>query len=55
MSAAGDDAARTPYEQLGGADAVRALVDRFYDLMELEPRYADLRRTHGPDLAHARD
>lgn len=55
MSAAGDDAARTPYEQLGGADAVRALVDRFYDLMELEPEYADLRRTHGPDLTHARD
>ncbi len=23
----------TPYEQLGGAPAVRALVDRFYDLI----------------------
>lgn len=55
MSAAANDAVRTPYEQLGGGSAVRALVDRFYDLMELEPAYADLRRTHGPDLTHARD
>jgi hemoglobin len=47
--------ARTPYEWLGGEEAVRALVERFYDLMELEPGYADLRRTHGADLTHARD
>jgi hemoglobin len=45
----------TPYEQLGGAPAVRALVDRFYDLMDLEPAYADLRRVHGSDLGAARD
>lgn len=46
---------RTPYEWLGGEESVRALVGRFYDLMELEPGYADLRRTHGADLTHARD
>jgi hemoglobin len=34
---------------------VRALVDRFYDLMELEPVYAGIRKLHQPDLAHARD
>ncbi len=45
----------TPYALLGGDKAVRALVDRFYDLMELEPAYADIRRLHQPDLAHARD
>lgn len=45
----------TPYEQLGGAPAVRALVDRFYDLMDLEAAYADLRRVHGSDLGAARD
>ncbi len=45
----------TPYERIGGRDAVRALVDRFYDLMDLEPTYADLRRVHGNDLANARD
>ena len=48
-------AAVTPYERIGGRDAVRALVDRFYDLMDLESTYADLRRVHGNDLANARD
>ena len=48
-------AAVTPYERIGGADAVRALVDHFYDLMDLEPSYADLRRVHGNDLANARN
>jgi hemoglobin len=45
----------TPYARLGGDAAVRALVDRFYDLMELEPAYAGIRRLHQPDLTHARD
>jgi hemoglobin len=46
---------RTPYEGLGGDRAVRDLVDRFYDLMDLEPAYAELRRTHGSELTDARD
>jgi len=36
----------TPFAQLGGEAAVRALVDRFYDLMELEPAYAAVRALH---------
>ena len=44
-----------PYERLGGDAAVRTLVDRFYDLMDLEPEYANLRRVHGSDLTDARD
>ena len=52
----GDQSAlRTPYALLGGDAAVRALVDRFYDLMDLEPQYAAIRRLHGADLAHARE
>ena len=47
--------ATTAYERLGGDAAVRQLVDRFYDLMDLEPAYAELRRTHGSELDHARD
>jgi len=50
-----DAAAQTPYALLGGDAAVRALVDRFYDLMDLEPQYAELRALHAPDLAHARE
>ena len=45
----------TPYARLGGEAAVRALVDHFYDLMDLEPEYAQLRAVHGTDLAGARD
>lgn len=44
----------TPFEWLGGEDRVRALVDRFYDLMDLEPGYAELRASHGSTLDDAR-
>ena len=47
-------AAVTPFELLGGEPAVRALVERFYDLMDLEPAYAELRATHGSTLDDAR-
>jgi hemoglobin len=45
----------TPYAGVGGEAAVRALVDRFYDLMDLEPSYSALRAVHGTDLSAARD
>jgi hemoglobin len=44
----------TPFEWIGGEEKVKALVERFYDLMDLEPAYADLRRSHGTELARAR-
>ena len=34
---------------------MRALVDRFYDLMDLEPAYTRLRAVHGSTLDGARD
>jgi hemoglobin len=46
---------QSAYEWLGGDAKVRALVDRFYDLMDLEPGYAELRAAHGPSLSDARD
>ena len=49
------DGGATPFERLGGEPAVRALVDRFYDLMDLEPAYAELRAVHGTSLDSARD
>jgi hemoglobin len=45
----------TPFEQLGGEPAVKRLVERFYDLMDLEPRFTHLRQLHGPDLTQARE
>ncbi|MEY2953429.1 MAG: hypothetical protein RLZZ401_1516 [Pseudomonadota bacterium] len=44
----------TPFEWIGGEDRVQALTERFYDLMDLEPAYRDLRAVHGNDLAGAR-
>ena len=47
--------AQTPYETIGGEEGVRALVERFYDLMELEEEFARLRAVHGSTLAQARE
>lgn len=46
---------RTPYDIMGGEPMVRALVERFYDLMELDPEFAQLRAVHGASLEHARE
>jgi hemoglobin len=43
------------YELIGGEAVTRQLVDRFYDLMDLEPEYADLRALHPPTLDSSRD
>lgn len=45
----------TPFERIGGEPRIRQLVDRFYDLMDLEPGYAELRASHGTTLDDARD
>ena len=45
----------TPFEWIGGKARIHALVERFYDLMDLEPGYAALRAAHGPELANARE
>jgi len=36
----------TPYELLGGSDVVSAIANRFYELMDSEPQYAELRALH---------
>lgn len=44
-----------PFERLGGLDGVRALVDRFYDLMDTSPEAVDIRRLHAPSLKRSRE
>lgn len=55
MTDSPDTRTPTPFEQLGGIDGVRALVDRFYDLMDLEPDFAALRALHPTSLDGSRD
>jgi hemoglobin len=43
------------YELIGGADKLRELVDRFYDLMELEPEFAGIRALHPGTMEGSRD
>ncbi len=40
-----------PYERLGGDAKLKALVARFYALMDSEPEYAGIRQLHPPLLA----
>jgi hemoglobin len=57
MSGADDDQTPTAsaFELIGGERAIHALVERFYDLMDLELAYAALRAVHGSDLTSARE
>jgi hemoglobin len=47
--------AMTYFERIGGEEAVRALVDRFYDLMDALPEVGELRALHPPKLDGSRD
>ncbi|NWF62960.1 MAG: group II truncated hemoglobin [Chloroflexi bacterium] len=43
------------YELLGGETGVRALVDRFYDLMDSSPEARDIRALHAASLKQSRE
>ena len=47
--------APSAFELLGGEAAVRTLIDRFYDVMDLEPAYAGIRGLHPSTLDASRD
>ncbi|MEY4869183.1 MAG: hypothetical protein RIS11_377, partial [Pseudomonadota bacterium] len=44
-----------PFDRIGGREPIARMVDRFYDLMDSEPDFAELRAMHGPDLAPMRE
>jgi hemoglobin len=43
------------YEAIGGVDKIDELVDRFYDLMALEPQFQGIRSMHPQDLSTSRE
>ncbi len=50
-----NDTLPSPYEQMGGDATLRALVDRFYELMDTLPEAQGIRRLHAEDLSQARE
>jgi len=50
-----DTTQKTAFELVGGEEKLRALVDRFYDLMELEPEFAGIRAMHPASTDGSRD
>ncbi len=49
------DNAPSVFELVGGEARVRELIDRFYDLMDLESKFAGIRALHPPTLEGSRD
>ncbi len=49
------DTVSTHYEQLGGDAGARALVDRFYDLMDTAPEATAVRALHAKNLRVSRE
>jgi hemoglobin len=45
----------TLFDLIGGSAKLRELIDRFYDLMDLEPEFAGIRALHPPSLDGSRD
>lgn len=45
----------THYEQIGGEAGVRRLVERFYELMDAQPDFSDIRNMHAPGLQTAHE
>lgn len=50
-----DTPQQTAFELVGGEEKLRVLVDRFYDLMELEPEFAGIRAMHPASTEGSRD
>jgi hemoglobin len=44
-----------PYAQIGGETQVRALIERFYDLMDTLPEYHVIRKLHPANLSGSRE
>ncbi|MBN3727459.1 group II truncated hemoglobin [Burkholderia sp. Ac-20379] len=51
----GAQAKPSAFELVGGEARVRELIDRFYDLMDLEPEFAGIRALHPDSLDGSRD
>lgn len=46
---------QTLFEQLGGAETIEKIVERFYYFMDTLPEVKDIRDQHAPDLTEAKE
>jgi hemoglobin len=46
---------RTLYEEMGGEEGIRRLVNRFYDLMDSAPQASHIRSLHAASLKASRE
>ncbi len=46
---------KTLFEELGGTEKIRDLVEKFYDIMDSDPRALGIRAMHAADLTEARE
>ncbi len=46
---------KTLFEELGGEQTIRNLVERFYDVMDTDERATGIRKMHSADLTEARE
>lgn len=49
------EVSQSPIDLVGGVEAVHRLAAVFYDLVEADPAYAELRAMHAPDLDPLRE
>ena len=50
-----NDPIPTLFDEMGGAEKIKELVDQFYDLMELDTQFVELRRLHPNQLDSSRE
>lgn len=55
MATQASESPPTPYDLLGGRPAIDRIVNRFYDLMDEDPAYGELRALHAADLGPMRE
>ena len=46
---------KTLFEELGGEETIRNLVERFYDVMDTDERAIGIRKMHSVELTEARE
>ncbi|MCC6927127.1 group II truncated hemoglobin [Novosphingobium sp.] len=54
QAATAEAPAKSPFERVGGHPVLQAISNRFYDLMDQDPAYAELRAMHAADLTFMR-